>query len=303
MVESLASTWALSGIEFQQLVKKIKADFVNWAEEFLGWFLPDLTALLEQTARNFSNFGEIICGRSSDDLHHFFEVVDGRVAVEERVFRQNFSEDASDAPHISFLVIAVGAEQNFGSSVPLGGNSFGEHVAILAEVVEMSGQAKICKFELALGGKQEVGGFEISVQDMCRVKVVKSLKELIEDILLVNLLEFVLVDGSVEVGAHVFKHQVDVSAWGGGMNLAKFDDVGVIQLLKDRDLAIGPLSIGVMLEGFEDLLESVDLRGAIVGSYLPDMSVGPWTKFLEDFVLGEDVLVYLLVFTHQRIIG
>jgi hypothetical protein len=109
-------------------------------------------------------------------------------------------------------VIAVGAEQNFGSSVPLGGNSFGEHVAILAEVVEMSGQAKICKFELALGGKQEVGGFEISVQDMCRVKVVKSLKELIEDILLVNLLEFVLVDGSVEVGAHVFKHQVDVSA-------------------------------------------------------------------------------------------
>lgn len=57
-----------------------------------------------------------------------------------------------------------------------------------------------------------------------------------------------------------------------------------------------------MLKGLENLFEGIKLGRFIVGRDFPHMSIGSRAQLFDNFVFILDVLIYLLVIGHQRII-
>jgi hypothetical protein len=67
----------------------------------------------------------------------------------------------------------------------------------------------------------------------------------------------------------------------------------VFELPQEHDLTVGALGICGVLEGVKNFLKSEDLVGLAVPD-LPDVPVGSASDFPEDFVLFQDVLLYIL---------
>jgi len=61
----------------------------------------------------------------------------------------------------------------------------------------------------------------------------QSFKQLIKHILLVDLLQTALVNGTIEICVHELKHDVDISARFRWIHLKYFDDVLMFQLLEE----------------------------------------------------------------------
>jgi hypothetical protein len=77
----------------------------------------------------------------------------------------------------------------------------------------------------------------------------------------------------VEVGLHELEDQVEVLVIFCADDVVQFDDVGVVEFVQEDNFAVGPLRVGGVLEGIEDLLEREHLAGFFVGD-LPDVAVG-----------------------------
>jgi hypothetical protein len=60
----------------------------------------------------------------------------------------------------------------------------------------------------------------------------------------------------MKVCLHELEHKVEILVIFGTDHLVQFYDVGVIKLLEEGDLAEGPLGVGGVLEGIEDLFQS-----------------------------------------------
>lgn len=61
-------------------------------------------------------------GRCAEDTEHTEELVDFGVPLEERLAGGHFGEDAADGPDVDGAGVALGAEEDFWSSVPQGDN-------------------------------------------------------------------------------------------------------------------------------------------------------------------------------------
>lgn len=59
----------------------------------------------------------------------------------------------------------------------------------------------------------------------------------------------------MEICLHELEDEVEILVIFCADDLVQLDDVGVVELLQEDDLAEGALGIGGMLEGIEDLLE------------------------------------------------
>jgi hypothetical protein len=169
-------------------------------------------------------------------------------------------------------------------------------------IIQMSRQSEITYLKIALGREEKVRRLEISVKNLSRMEVVQTFEQLISNKLFMNFLEVTLVYSPIQVSCHVLKHQVNVPPWNRRHNLVKFNDVRMIHFFENWDLSVSSLSIGIMLKSLEDLLQSIKLVGFIVRRHLPNMSVRPWAELLDDLVFVLDMLVDLLVVSHQRII-
>lgn len=113
------------------------------------------------------------------------------------------------------------------------------------------------------------------------MQVFEGFGQLVDDEADMDILENALGNDVVEVGFHILEQQVDILVIIGPHRLVQLDDVRVLQLLQDLDLAVGPLRVGGVLEGIEYLLEGVDpLDGFLL--YFPDVAVGSRAHLLED---------------------
>ena len=112
-----------------------------------------------------------------------------------------------------------------------------------------------------------------------------------------DLLEDVGPDHGVEVRLHVVEYDVDVLVVVGADVVELLDDVLVVQLREEDDLAEGPLGIGGVVEGIEDLLHRHNLVPLPVYR-LSDHSVGPLAQLSDDLVLLKDMGLDLLGVAH-----
>ena len=106
-----------------------------------------------------------------------------------------------------------------------------------------------------------------------RVHVLQALEALIHDVLLVDVLEDVSSDNSMEIGIHEIEHQIDVAIVFSTDNILQSNDVLVTnQLLQEDDFTEGTLCISCILESIKVLLYGHNLLGSLVDS-LPDDAV------------------------------
>lgn len=94
-----------------------------------------------------------------------------------------------------------------------------------------------------------------------------------------HVLQYPLADYVVQICLHKLEEQVDVLVIISPDGIVQLDDVGVLELLQNLDLAIGTLGIRRMLECIEDLLQGHHLLGPLV-FHLPHMTVGTRTHLL-----------------------
>ena len=59
----------------------------------------------------------------------------------------------------------------------------------------------------------------------------------------------------MEVGLHELEDEVEILVVLCANDLVQLDDIGMVELLEEDDLAEGALRIGGVLKGIEDLLE------------------------------------------------
>lgn len=116
---------------------------------------------------------------------------------------------------------------------------------------------------------------------------------LVQDVLLVLFGQDVLAYEHMQVRIHVLEYQVDVLAIFRLDDLVQADDVGVLQLHQEHDLAVGSLGVGRIIKGIEVLLEGFYFLGFAVG-HLVDMPIGAAADLLDDLVLGQHVGLHFL---------
>lgn len=137
--------------------------------------------------------------------------------------------------------------------------------------------------------EEQIAGLEISVEQVGRVHVLQTLEALVDNVLLVDVLQDVGPDNCVQVRVHEIENQVDITVVFGSDDVLESNDVFVpIKLLQEYDLSESTLGICCILEGVEVLFKGHDLFGPFVNGF-PDNTVGSLAKFLEDFILFQDV--------------
>jgi hypothetical protein len=137
------------------------------------------------------------------------------LAGEQRLALQHLSEDAASTPDIHFHIILLPCEHDFRRSVVSRGDIAG-HLRVLYTC-----QAEIADLEVAIFVHEDVGGFEVSVDDAGRVDVFQTAlgfvrvrycfdsclpthQNLIEEVLDELFLERSRREESMEIGAEEF---------------------------------------------------------------------------------------------------
>lgn len=81
------------------------------------------------------------------------------------------------------------------------------------------------------------------MDDFRRVEVFHSLGELVHDVPVVQIFEYLLADGVVEVGFHEFEDEVKILVVLGPDHVIQLYYVGVVQLVEIANLSVGPLGV------------------------------------------------------------
>ena len=122
-----------------------------------------------------------------------------------------------------------------------------------------AGQAKIGNLENAVAADEDIGGFDVTVQDTAPVQVVQALKHLQAHVLLLCSIELEcwVVEQAVEIVGEVFKHHVAVVLF--DHDFKQVNNVDMVKALQELDLANGRHRKALALTIHTDLLESSEL--------------------------------------------
>lgn len=116
--------------------------------------------------------------------------------MKNRLPQKHFSQHTPEAPDVDFLPVAVGAEEHLGCPVPPRGDVLSEdELLVRAMGEERPDEAKVTELNLAVLAEEDVGRLEVAVKEVGGVEVVDCVHNLEEDVVLVDLLEQVILDG------------------------------------------------------------------------------------------------------------
>lgn len=139
--------------------------------------------------------------------------------------------------------------------------------------------------------------------ELPRVDIFDGLEDLVDDVFLVDLLEDACPDDGVEVCFHEVEYHVEVFVIFCFDDVLELDDVFMpVQLVEELHFPECSLSICCVMKGIENLLQSDDLLGLLV-LCLPDDAVGAFPELLNDFILPQDMRLYLLAHGFNRNVG
>lgn len=125
--------------------------------------------------RELRDAGPLCARRRAQDVVDFVELVDlAAVAGEDCVPGEDFDEHARRRPDVHAGPVLRLAEEEFGRSVPDCDDAVGVVLLPLCVFVVEACEAEISQFELAVAGYQNVGGFDVAVENSSLVEVVES---------------------------------------------------------------------------------------------------------------------------------
>lgn len=221
--------------------------------------------------------------------NHSFDLVHGGSAWKDGLAVEDFCDEAAEGPHVYFFVVVSGAEEEFGGAVPASGDVVGHDDEFLVRrFFHEADETEVAEFGFAVFVDEDIGGLDVSVDEVGVVQVEDGLGHLMNYVLLVPLLQLrvppVLPDQSVQVDVHVLEHQVDVLVVPRPDHLFQPDDVRVLELSQEHDFAVGALGVGGVGEGVKVFFEGFHLFGFLVSDF-PDVSVGAAAYLFADVVL------------------
>lgn len=107
--------------------------------------------------------------------------------------------------------------------------------------------------------------------------VLQAFQHLVNDVLLVNVLEDIGPNNSMQISVHEVKDEVNISVVLSSDYVLQSDNVFMSrQLLQEDDLSESPLCISCVLERVEVLFESHDVLCLLVDGF-PDDTIGSLT--------------------------
>lgn len=154
---------------------------------------------------------------------------------------------------------------------------------------EPPGHTEIADLQLAVLVDQKVGRFEVPVEDVGRMDVFEAAKELVEEVADVLQSQGLRgVDDLVEVRLHQVQHHVDGAEVAVGpprpQDVFDGDDVVVLEVLQDLQLAQSALRVGHHVERVRDLLDGHRLPG-VPAPRGADDAVGSGADGFDDLVV------------------
>lgn len=122
----------------------------------------------------------VVLVRRPKDLEDPEDLVNFRIAVEQRLFLSKFSKDTTDAPGVNWDGVSFLAEQDLWGSVPQGHYFMGQG---LDGNAEGSRQSKVGELDLSFFRDKNILRFKVSVHNSVGVAVVDSLDDLVDETL------------------------------------------------------------------------------------------------------------------------
>jgi hypothetical protein len=110
------------------------------------------------------------------------------IVTREKWFALNeFRKDTTNTPNVNRVRVFVTGQHDFGRTVPARDDVFGQQhgstTALLVLVSHAAGESEIANLEIAVGVDQQVGRFEVTMEDFARVNVFESSHDLIDKVL------------------------------------------------------------------------------------------------------------------------
>mmetsp|Transcript_10913 Transcript_10913/g.27526 ORF Transcript_10913/g.27526 Transcript_10913/m.27526 type:complete len:305 (+) Transcript_10913:506-1420(+) len=177
------------------------------------------------------------------------------LAWEQGLPPQKLRKDAANRPNVDGCCVLGAAQQQLGRPVPPRHHVL-RHVLLFAVG---PGETKVADFQVTVRVQEQVGWLEISVEHVRRVDVLEAPEQLVDEVLAVLVAERLrgandLVQVRVHElikDVHVFE-DLPVGRW---QDIPNLDDVFVLEVPQELNLAEHALGVDDVLEGVADLLD------------------------------------------------
>ena len=130
-------------------------------------------------------------------------------AGEERSPTEHFRENTPDTPNINRLCILLKSEHNFRRPIPPRRHIFSHKPGIILRGIGAPCQSKVTDFEIAVGIEQQVGGFQVTVEDVGRMHCLESAEGLVNEVLAVVVGEVLSANDAVHICFHELLDEID----------------------------------------------------------------------------------------------
>jgi len=181
MAECLLKGDALLRVPAQHPAEQVQTVAGSMGEDVGQPVLAEDAALLGGLAEVppllVEKLGPVVLGGVADGLADELELVDFGAALQEgHPLPQELGDDAADGPGVHGLAVVLDPDEEFGRAVPEGDYLAGEGTVGLlykanSGVTKLAGESEVCDLEDALLVDEEVGEFEVAVDDVLGVGV------------------------------------------------------------------------------------------------------------------------------------
>mmetsp|Transcript_12080 Transcript_12080/g.30515 ORF Transcript_12080/g.30515 Transcript_12080/m.30515 type:complete len:653 (-) Transcript_12080:267-2225(-) len=265
---------ALAGLVHQHALQQVQAQRVQHGQR-AGQRLRAPLGEVVLEVRELAHVGPRGLVGGAQHAEDVEDLVDLAVAGEERAAADHLRKDAADGPDVNGRGVVLGAQEDLGRAVPQRDHQLRHRrrrdAAFVALVLRvLPGQPKVAHLELPPVVVQDVGGLQISVQDPVLMQVRHAREQLEHELLRLRhrkRLLHLVVHAVLEVVLHVLHHHVHLIAALANDHLRDVDDVGVVELHKNVNLADGGLG-EALLEGLLHHLDALQ-RAYLLGFDVP----------------------------------
>ena len=178
---------------------------------------------------------------------------------------EDLDHDAGGAPDVDCGTVLGFAEEEFRGTIPYRDDTVG--VVELAALGVEAGEAEVGEFELAGVADEDVGGFDVAVEDSPAMEIVETFEELFSEVFLVGVreLEGRVVEEAGQVVGKVFEDHEAVVLF--DHDFLETDDVFVLEGLQELDFADGGYGEAVFFAFHADFFEGNEAFGIDVNGF------------------------------------
>lgn len=200
-----------------------------------------------------------------------------------RASNHHFAQYAPHGPHVNLTRVIGGTEQHLGGTVPTSNDTIGVPVLVLPHE---SRQSKVTQLEYALLCDQQVGRFEITVQNLSPVTLTQRQEQLFDERFDLTFVERYLgIEQAGQVMLHVLEHHVKDGFIDGGNHLPQVHNVLMVQRLENRNLTDGSDGEALLLAVHANTLQCHNVIG-LATSCPEHLAICALTQlFIQDIVV------------------